>query len=72
VLSLLPRTDAILVVEDTETAKTTAFLVAWADLLAVAVDCLAQEPKLDPPRWRTLRWPSEQQLQELRTRAKRE
>jgi hypothetical protein len=43
--------------------------VAWDDLLVTAADCLAPEPGVDPPRWRTVKWLEDAQIAALRARA---
>ncbi len=44
-------------------------LVPWKDVERLAGDCLAIAPELDPPRYRTKTWPSEDVVKRLREAA---
>jgi hypothetical protein len=40
--------------------------VTWEALASEVGDCLQLEPEMDPPRWRTVRWPSKAVIEKLR------
>jgi hypothetical protein len=67
--SLLPLTDHVALVFDPKAEKGGFFRVTWQVLLEIAGDCLALEPDVDPPRWRTTPWPEEAVLARLRAAA---
>ncbi len=51
----------------TDPGKADAILrVGWQTLIDMVGDCLAQERDVDPPRWRTTRWPKDDVLAKLR------
>jgi hypothetical protein len=52
--SSLPRADLVAFLDEREQT----FLVRWADVERLAAACWSAEPDLDPPRMRTLCWPS--------------
>jgi hypothetical protein len=60
VTSLLPRAERVAV------DAGPSLVVTWDVLVEYAGDCLVLEPDLDPPRWRTVRWPSRAQIAKLR------
>jgi hypothetical protein len=62
--SLLPRADELVFVIDPE-GTPRSLRVPWRLALAEVGDCLAAEPGLFPPRWRTLRWPGPAMLSAL-------
>lgn len=65
-LSLLPKADHVALL--TDPGKADAILrVAWQTLIDMVGDCLVQEPDLDPPRWRTTRWPEDDVLAKLQS-----
>jgi uncharacterized protein YtpQ (UPF0354 family) len=43
--------------------------VPWATVMELAGHCLEKDSELDPPRYRTVEWPSETVVAELRARA---
>jgi uncharacterized protein YtpQ (UPF0354 family) len=65
--TLLPQTDRIALVPQSDEAK--PFLLPWAQVLELAPECFEPAPEHDPPRLRTLAWPKEATLRELRTLA---
>jgi hypothetical protein len=65
VASLLPQADQIAFVIDPGGAAPRAFRVPWRLAAARVGDCLVLEPGIDPPRWRTARWPAPAILAEL-------
>jgi hypothetical protein len=42
------------------------FMVPWKAVFELAPDCLERDAALDPPRWRTVNWPSKDALAKLR------
>jgi hypothetical protein len=66
VASLLPRTDQVFLGLGAGGNGKEVLRVPWPALMDVAADCLSQEPGLDPPRWRTKGWPTEEAIAELR------
>lgn len=65
VASLLPQAHEIAIMERPDNAEPNVFRAPWSVLLAAAADCLMQEPGMDPPRWRTVRWPDADVLRAL-------
>jgi hypothetical protein len=64
--SLLPRADQVVLGFAPGEKGGEILRVPWPALMDIAGDCLTQEPDLDPPRWRTRRWPEEAALVKLR------
>ena len=71
VLTLLPRTDRVGLNLDPGGQGAEVFFVPWDVLVEAAGDLLLQEPRMDPPRWRTVDWPAEDAIRKLRVRAVR-
>ncbi len=69
--SLLPRADQVALVFAPGVKGGETLFVPWEALVQIASDCFVQEPDLDPPRWRTIRWPEEPALEKLRAVAVR-
>jgi hypothetical protein len=66
VLSLLPVVDRVALGTNPGKKGAEVLWVPWKGLVEIAGACLALEPNLDPPRWRTVRWPDDGQLAKLR------
>jgi hypothetical protein len=64
--SLLPRTQQIALGDPKAQKSSKPLMAAWDDVLEGVGDCLVQEPGMNPPRWRTTRWPDESVLAALR------
>ena len=60
--SLLPEAAEIAIVP----SAGNLFRVPWATVATLVGDSLQREPGIDPPRWRTGRWPDEATLARLR------
>jgi hypothetical protein len=67
VLSLLPATDRVALGMDPGRQGAEVLWVPWKGLVEIVGGCLVQEPNLDPPRWRTVRWPDDGMLTRLRS-----
>jgi hypothetical protein len=68
VTTLLPETDEVSLVERPTDPEPRVTVVPWAQLVASLSDCLAQEPNLEPRRWRTIAWPDAEAIERLRNR----
>jgi hypothetical protein len=66
VSTLLPKADQVAMVCEPETETGAVFRVPWSTLVDMVGDCLVRDAALEPPRWRTARWPEEQVLAKLR------
>jgi hypothetical protein len=66
IVTLLPRTDRVMLGLAPDEKNGEILWVPWSALLDVAADCLIPEADLDPPRWRTTRWPDAGQIARLR------
>ncbi len=62
---MLPVTDQVALVLDPGGTDSEVVRVPWKALVQIAGDCLAPERNLDPPRWRTTRWPDSSQWAKL-------
>jgi hypothetical protein len=67
--TLLPKTDELAFVLRPGTDTTEVVTVPWDDAERIVEDLLERDPTLNPSRWRTLGWPDEAMLDELRRRA---
>lgn len=64
--TLLPQTDQV-ALNPAPLAKDPAMVfVRWQALLDFAGDCLAPAPELNPPRWKTTGWPSDDCIERLK------
>ena len=66
VMTLLPRTDLVMLLVEPGIEGSEIIRVPWEKLGEIVGDCIIQELDVDPPRWRTLTWPSEAMLSRLR------
>jgi hypothetical protein len=64
--TLLPRTDLVMLLTEPGVKGGEVIRVAWEKLAEVFGDCMIEEPGLDPPRWRTLTWPTDAMLSRVR------
>lgn len=65
--TLLPQTDQVALNLAPPQAKDAAIVfVGWQALLDFAGDCLAPVPDLNPPRWKTAGWPSDDCIERLK------
>ena len=64
--SLLPETDQVVLGLAPGQKGGEILRVPWQVLMEIAGGCLAREPDLDPPRWRTTGWPEETVIAKLR------
>jgi uncharacterized protein YtpQ (UPF0354 family) len=64
--TLLPRADVVhVVLGDPESDESESFAVPWDKVLALVPDCIVQEANMSPARYRTLHWPTPEQLEAL-------
>jgi hypothetical protein len=65
VMSLLPQADELVLIEDTPDVQDKSLALSWETALTALGECLVREPGMDPPRWRTVAWPSQDVLAAL-------
>jgi hypothetical protein len=66
VTTLLPRADLVMLNVEPEFEDGETIRIPWAKLAEIVGDFIVEEPRVNPARWRTLRWPTEAMLSRLR------